>query len=40
MDDKVVRHADAVRFHWVALAVVVIADSWFVKVRNSSLLGV
>lgn len=40
VDDKIVRHADAVRLHWVALAVVVIADSWFVKVRDSSLFGV
>lgn len=40
VDDEVVRHADAVRLHWVALAVVVIADSWFVKVRDSALLSV
>jgi len=38
--DEVVGHANAVRLHWVSLAVVVVADAGFVEIRHSPLLGV
>lgn len=38
--DEVVRHADTVGLHWVALTVVVITDGRFVEVCYSSLLSV
>lgn len=37
VDDEIVRHADAVGLHWVALAVVVVADCWLVEVRYAPL---
>lgn len=37
VDDEVVGHADTVGLHWVALAVVVIADGGFVEVGHPTL---
>ena len=36
VDDQVVRHADAMRLHGMALAVVIVANLGIVKVRNAS----
>ena len=36
VNDKIVDYADLMGFNWVALAVVVIANSWFVS-RNPAL---
>ena len=40
VDDQVVGHADPVGFHWVALAVVVVADARLVEVAHAPLLRV
>lgn len=40
VDDEIVGHADSVGFHWVALAVIVVADCGFVKVCDSAFFAV
>lgn len=40
VDDEVVGHLDADGFHWMALAVIVLADCWVVEIAHSSLSGV
>jgi hypothetical protein len=36
VNDEIMSHADSVRFHWMTLTVVIIADGWFVEVCYSS----
>lgn len=37
MYDEIVGHSDTVRLHRMTLAVVIIADGWLIKVRDTTL---